>query len=141
MGRSTLLHELLLHLRNVGRAARLFQSSCNSREILEFLLTGMGVDPVEMESAVMQSKLSGIWFSEMLQGKRFVLLFDDADQLDDDTLETLRLLSKFETSNTKFLQIVLCGPPKLSPILDRENLSRLCAKVSTKSSPWSLCPP
>jgi N-acetylmuramoyl-L-alanine amidase len=124
MGKTTLLHQLLEGLRQTGRSSFLFPSQCNSAEILRFLLNEMGIPSADMDFAAMQNKLSEIWFGEMLAGKRFVLLFDDAEDLDDGVLDTLLLLSKYETPNTKLLQIVLCGQPRLWDRLERESMAQ-----------------
>ncbi len=124
MGKTTLLHQLFESLRQTGRGSFLFPSQCNSAEILRFLLNEMRIPSADMDFAAMQNKLSEIWFGEMLAGKRFVLLFDDAEDLDDGVLDTLLLLSKYETPNTKLLQIVLCGQPSLLNRLERESMAQ-----------------
>jgi N-acetylmuramoyl-L-alanine amidase len=129
MGKTTLLYQLIEDLRQTGRATFLFQSQCNSADILRFLLSAMQVDSAGMELAAMHSKLNEIWFAEMLAGKRFVLTFDDAEDLDDAVLETLRQLLKCETSNTKLLQIVLCGQPKLLKKLEQESQAQLRKRI------------
>jgi type II secretory pathway predicted ATPase ExeA len=45
-----------------------------------------------------------ILFEQLLKGKRFVLVVDEAQNLDDSVLETVRMLSNFETHNAKLLQ-------------------------------------
>lgn len=124
-GKTTLLCELLEHLRQSGRRTHLFQKQCAPSDILRFLLSELGTDSSGMDLAAMRGKLNGIWFAEMLAGRRFVLLFDDAEDLDDAVLETLRLLLKFETSNTKLLQIILCGQPQLLNRLKQDGLIQL----------------
>jgi N-acetylmuramoyl-L-alanine amidase len=129
MGKTTLLFQVLEGLRESGRSAFLFQKQCNSREVLQFLLSEMGFDSTGMEPSDMQRKLNGVWFAEMLSGRKFVLLFDDAEELNDPVLELLQSLSKFETPNSKLLQIVLCGQPKLQEILQRDYLPQLRKRV------------
>jgi N-acetylmuramoyl-L-alanine amidase len=129
MGKSTLLYHLLEGLRETGRATFLFQSRCNSNLILQFLLSDLGVDSAGMDLAAMHNKLNEIWFAELLAGKRFVLMFDDAEDLDEAVLDTLRLLSKYETSNSKLLQIVLCGQRKLLQTIEQEGLSQLRKRI------------
>jgi N-acetylmuramoyl-L-alanine amidase len=129
MGKTTLLYHLLEGLRETGRATFLFQSRCNSNLILQFLLSDLGVDSAGMDLATMHNKLNEIWFAELLAGKRFVLMFDDAEDLDEAVLDTLRLLSKYETSNSKLLQIVLCGQSKLLQTIEQEGLSQLRKRI------------
>jgi N-acetylmuramoyl-L-alanine amidase len=129
MGKTTLLFQVLEGLRGTGRAAFRFHKQCASRDILQFLLSGMGVDSTSMDLALMRAKLNQLWFAEMLAGKRFVLIFDDAQDLDDDALETLQFISKFETPSTRLLQILLCGQPTLLEKLQHENLEQFRKRI------------
>ncbi len=129
MGKTTLLFQVLEGLRETGRAAFLFQRHSASRDILQFLLSGMGVDSSSMDLALMRTKLNQLWFAEMLAGRRFVLIFDDAQELDDEVLETLQFISKFETPNTKLLQLLLCGQPGFLEKLQQENLAQFRKRI------------
>jgi N-acetylmuramoyl-L-alanine amidase len=120
MGKTTLLAQLQKDLSGTGRTVFLFHAKSDSREILKFVLAEMGVDTAGMNSAEMQRKLNEIWFAEVLAGKRFVLLFDDAEELKEEVLQTLTLLSKYETSHSQLAQMVLCGQPNLLERLDRD---------------------
>jgi len=62
----------------------------------------------------MHHALNQILFHEMLAGKRFVLIVDEAQNLDPSVLETVRGLSNFETDHAKLLNIVLAGQPQLA---------------------------
>ena len=105
------------------------QSRCDSLQILQFLLNKLGVDSTNMDSAAMLRKLNAIWFAEMLAGKRFVLLFDDSQHLPESVLSTLRQLSKLETSNSKFLQLVFFGQPSFLKKLQAENFAPLASRL------------
>lgn len=129
VGKTTLLFQVLEGLRETGRAAYLFQKHCTSREILQFLLSGMGVDPSSMDLSLMRTKLNQLWFAEMLAGRRFVLIFDDAHDLNDEVLETLQFISRFETSNTTLLQLLLCGQPGFLEKLQQENLAQFRKRI------------
>lgn len=125
MGKTTLLAQLQKDLNGTGRTVLLLQGQSNSREILQLVLAQMGIDTAGIELAEMQRRLNEIWFAEVLAGKRFVLLFDDAEELKEDALETLTLLSKYQTSHTKLVQMVLFGEPELLKQLDRERFALL----------------
>ena len=78
----------------------------------------------------MHGKLNEILFEELLAGKRFVLIVDEAQNLDDTVLETVRMLSNFETHNTKLLQIILAGQPQLAMKLGQPRLSQLRQRIA-----------
>jgi N-acetylmuramoyl-L-alanine amidase/type II secretory pathway predicted ATPase ExeA len=130
MGKTTLLYQVLEGLRDKARAAYLFQTQCNSREFFQYLLSELGVDSTGMGLVAMHNKLNEMLFAEMLAGKRFVLIVDEAQNLDDTVLETIRLLSNFETSNTKLLQIVLAGQPQLGEKLGQKQLAQLLQRIT-----------
>ena len=130
LGKTTLMYQVLEGLRDTARAAFLFQTQCNSREFFEYLLADLGVDTAAMGLVAMHSKLNEILFTEMLAGRRFVLIVDEAQNLDDSVLETIRLLSNFETSNTKLLQIVLAGQPQLGEKLAQPHLAQLLQRIT-----------
>ena len=127
MGKTTLLHQVLEGLRDNARSVFLFQTQCNSREFFEYLMNELGVDPAGMGIVAMHKRLNEILFAEMLAGRRFVLIIDEAQNLDESVLETVRLLSNFETPHAKLMQIVLAGQPQLSEKLEKRNWPNSCS--------------
>lgn len=140
MGKTTLLYQLLEGLREKARTAFLFQTQCNSREFFQYLLSELGVDSTGMGLVPMHNKLNELLFAELLAGRRFVLIVDEAQNLDESVLETIRLLSNFETTNTKLLQIVLAGQPQLGEKLRQEELAQLLQRLAVVKhlKPFSL---
>jgi N-acetylmuramoyl-L-alanine amidase len=140
MGKTTLLYQVLEGMRDTARAAFLFQTQCDSREFFQYLLSELGVDATGMGLVAMHNKLNEMLFNEMLAGKRFVLIVDEAQNLDDSVLETIRLLSNFETSNTKLLQIVLAGQPQLGEKLQQKQLAQLLQRITVVKHLEALSP-
>ena len=64
------------------------------------------------------------------QGKRTVLLIDEAQALPPETLEALRLLTNLETEHCKLLQVVLFGQPELDALLERPDLRQLRQRIT-----------
>ena len=139
MGKTTLLYQVLEAMREKARGAYLFQTQCDSREFFQYLLTELGVDTTGMGLVAMHNKLNEMLFDELLVGRRFVLIVDEAQNLDSSVLETIRLLSNFETSNTKLLQIVLAGQPQLADKLAQPQLEQLAQRIAVvqKLEPFS----
>ncbi len=138
MGKTTLLNKLMEELRNSARVVFLFQTQCNPRELLGYLLGELGVESTGMDLPAMHRTLNEILFREMMQGRRFVLIVDEAQNLNESTLETIRLLSDFETSNAKLIQIVLAGQPQLVDTLKQPGLSQLRQRIAVLSQLDSL---
>jgi general secretion pathway protein A len=130
MGKTTLLNKLMKDLRDSARVVCLFQTQCNSSELLRYLLTELGVEHDGADIVAMHRALSQFLFEEMLQGRRFVLIVDEAQNLQDSVLETIRLLSNYETTHAKLIQIVLAGQPQLVETLMRPGLVQLRQRIA-----------
>jgi general secretion pathway protein A len=130
LGKTTLTFQLLENLQQASRAVFLFQTQCNTKELFQYLLNGLGVDAEGMELVSMHNKLNQILSRETLAGRRFVLAVDEAQNLDPRVLETIRLLSNFETSRDKMLQILLIGQPQLARKLASPELEQLQQRIS-----------
>src|SRR5580700_5206948 len=140
MGKTTLLHQVLEGLRDTARTAFLFQTQCNFREFFQYLLSELGVNSTGMGLVAMHNTLNEMLFAELLAGKRFVLIVDEAQNLEDSVLETIRLLSNFETSNTKLLQIVLAGQPQLGEKLGQKQMAQLLQRITVVKHLEALSP-
>jgi general secretion pathway protein A len=130
LGKTILLNKLMEDLRDSTRIVFLFQTQCNSRELLRYLLSELGVEHAGMDVVTMHKALNEILFREMLKGRRFVLIVDEAQNLRESVLETIRLLSDFETTHTKLIQIILSGQPALVDTLMRPSLSQLRQRIA-----------
>jgi N-acetylmuramoyl-L-alanine amidase len=140
MGKTTLLYQVLDALREHARAVFLFQTQCNSREFFQYLMSELGVDSSGMGLVAMHNKLNEILFAEMLAGRRFVLIVDESQNLDESVLETIRLLSNFETPHSKLMQIVLAGQPQLREKLERKELAQLLQRITVLKHLEALSP-
>ena len=66
------------------------------------------------------------------QGRRTVLIIDEAQNLDSQVLEQIRLLTNLETSQEKLLQVILLGQPELLTILKRPDLRQLSQRITAR---------
>src|SRR5580693_9034569 len=130
LGKTTLAFQLLEKLQQASHTLFLFQTKCNAKEFFHYLLNGLGVDAQGMELVTMHNRLNEILCREMLAGRRFVLAIDEAQNLDSEVLEAVRLLSNFETSRDKMLQILLIGQPQLAKKLASPELEQLQQRIS-----------
>jgi type II secretory pathway predicted ATPase ExeA len=133
MGKTTLLYQLLEELRDSARTVFVFQTQCDSRELLQYILQDLNINAQGMGLVAMHNKLNEVLFETMFARKRFVLVVDEAQNLKNSVLETVRLLSNFETHHTKLLQIVLAGQPKLAAKLAQPQLSQLRQRIAVLS--------
>ena len=131
MGKTTLLFHLLERFKDSAISAFVFQTQCNSRELLEFLFSDLGFDNRGQDFVRMLEDFNQQLVRQVLAGKRFIVLVDEAQNLDASVLETIRLLSNFETPTAKLLQIVLTGQPELANKLARADMVQLQQRLSS----------
>jgi general secretion pathway protein A len=129
MGKSTLLFQFLHNIRDKARTAFLFQTQCNTREFFRYLLCDLDITPGK-DVAEMHQQLTAVLVEEARADRRVVLVIDEAQNLPDSVLETVRLLSDFETPSAKLMQIVLAGQPQLSKKLASPALEQLRQRIS-----------
>lgn len=133
MGKTTVLFHLMEHLQKSSRTVFLFQTQGNSVEFLSNVVSDLGMTPVQGGLRDLQNQLNDVLLREAQLGRQFVLIIDEAQNLQDDVLETVRMLSNFETSNSKLMQIVLAGQPQLADKLTSAGLTQLRQRVSVIS--------
>jgi general secretion pathway protein A len=69
---------------------------------------------------------------EHAQGRRVVVVIDEAQNLSPDALEQVRLLTNLETAKYKLLQMVLLGQPELRQLLQRQSLRQLAQRITAR---------
>jgi len=131
MGKTSLLFQYLEGLRNKARTAFLFHGAHDSRDLMRYLLTDLELNASGKELPEMHEMLNRVLTEEMQAGRRFLLVIDEAQNLSDELLESVRLLSNFETPWTKLMQIVLSGQPQLGKSLARPAMRQLRQRISS----------
>ena len=130
MGKTTLLFEVLRRLQDKTRTVFLFQSISDPVELLRAILIDLDVADVRGSAVELQAKLNEVLKDEVARGKRLVLVIDEAQNLDEPTLEAVRMLSNFETSREKLVQIILAGQLQLAEKLASPQLLQLRQRVA-----------
>jgi type II secretory pathway predicted ATPase ExeA len=133
MGKTTLLFHLLAKFDHTARTAFLFQTQCSSREFMRFLLAEIGIESESQDFVKMHEQFNRCLVQEARAGKRFIVVIDEAQNLDATVLETVRLLSDFETPQAKLLQIILVGQPGLADKLASPALVQLRQRITSVS--------
>lgn len=130
MGKTTLLFQLLQRLRTTSaRTVFLFQTCCDSADLIRYLLQDIGICPGP-DAASMHYQVNEALLREARAGKQFVLVIDEAQNLSEPVLESIRLLSDFETPRGKLLQIILAGQRQLINTLMKPEMLQLTQRIS-----------
>jgi general secretion pathway protein A len=130
MGKTTLLFHLLERYSRTARTAFIFLTQCDSREFLRYLMTELGADTNETDFVRLQEQFGQLLVREAQAGRKVIAVVDEAQNLDISVLETVRLLSDFETPRAKLLHIILTGQPELADRLASPALLQLRQRIS-----------
>jgi general secretion pathway protein A len=133
-GKTTLLKRLLSELDPHIHTAWIFHPHLGFPEVFRLVLSDLGL-PTNPRADRLE--MLGQFYDYLLAqfGKDHIvaLLIDEAQDLSDNILEELRLLSNLEASGTKLLQIVLIGQPELESRLDHPSLRQLKQRIVLRS--------
>ncbi len=131
MGKSTLLATLRQELSATAvQISAILNPLLSPAEFLEMALMEFGHTIIPASKAQRVSIFHQTLLRNHAAGKISVLLVDEAQKLSPEVLEEIRLLSNFEQSGRKLLQIVLAGQKELEETLDRADLWQLKQRIS-----------
>jgi len=130
MGKTTLLFHLLQRYSESAKTAFLFQTQCDSREFMRYLLVELGLDMQVTDFVQLHDEFNRMMVRESRAGRRIIIVVDEAQNLSPTVLETVRLLSDFETPRTKLLHIILAGQPELADKLASPSLAQLRQRIT-----------
>ena len=133
-GKTTLCHCLLQQIPKNIDIALILNSKLNSIELLATLCDelGIGYDKNQQALKNLIDRLNQHLLSTHANGRRTVLLIDEAQNLSLEVLEQIRLLTNLETHKTKLLQIILVGQPELQDLLKRQDLRQLNQRITAR---------
>ena len=130
-GKTTLVRHLLKKLDpkniNVGLISNTPQ---NRDELLQWILMSLG-QPFEGNTAVLLKRFQDFLYSQYANRRRTILIVDEAQNLGEDALESLRMLSNINVDKYQFLQLILVGQPQLKELLCSPQLLQFAQRVSS----------
>lgn len=131
-GKTTLLRRLIDSLEDSTKFVLFYNTTLSFEELLDFSFSELGLEVPQGGRLKKIQMLNQFLISELAQGAIVTLLIDEAQNLKDDVLENLRLLSNLETAQEKLLQIVLVGQPELDVKLAQPHLRQLKQRITTR---------
>ncbi len=136
-GKTTLCRTLLRRLGSEVEVAFLFNPKLSARELLEAIVIELGLEKRGASARELIEELNHFLLERRQQGRRVLLIIDEAQGLASDTLEQIRLLSNLETETEKLIQILLLGQPELDTMLESDELRQLRQRIAVR---WRLAP-
>jgi general secretion pathway protein A len=129
-GKTTLCRAVLENLDKFTEAAYVFNPKLDSLQLLKAVNDEFGISSYGDNIKDLIDTLNAFLMKKKVEGKKVVLMIDEAQNLSKDVLEQLRLLSNLETTTSKLLQIILVGQPELSEMLDSHDLRQLGQRIT-----------
>ncbi len=129
-GKTTLMRNLFKNLETEKiLAVQIVNTHLDSNDILIMVAAALGLPHVDMTKASLLLSLEKFLYQCDQQGKRVLLVVDEAQNLSAHTLEELRMLSNFQTDDKPLLQTFLLGQPEFRKTLLGNNLRQLRQRV------------
>jgi type II secretory pathway predicted ATPase ExeA len=128
-GKTTLLQSFLSDLGDDVVYAVVSQTQLSPSQFLQAVLTEFGFKPFKKRKVELLDMLNMFLIEQYSNGKKVVLIVDEAQNLREKVLEEIRLLSGIETHKEKVLRIILAGQPELKDTLDKPSLKQLVQRV------------
>lgn len=131
-GKTTLCRAFLENLNRTVEAAYIFNPKLGPKQLLKTINEEFGIHTQGENTKDQIDALNSFLIQKKAAGKKVILLIDEAQNLNRNVLEQLRLLSNLETNRDKLLQIILVGQPELSEILNSHSLRQLGQRITLR---------
>ena len=128
-GKTTLIETFLKELEKDVVVAQINQTQVTAIEFLQSVLVQFGFSPFKMKKAELLSTLNEFLVEQYANGRRVLLIVDEAQNLSNKVLEEIRMLSGVETTKEKVLRIILAGQPELNDKLNSPGLVQLAQRI------------
>jgi general secretion pathway protein A len=131
-GKTTLVRSLLQQLPDSADVALVLNPQLSRTEFLSAICEELGVAlPASADSIKsLTNVLNAYLLRNHSQGRRTILIVDEAQNLRVDVLEQVRLLTNLETTKQKLLQIILIGQEELRELLSRNDMRQLAQRIT-----------
>jgi general secretion pathway protein A len=138
-GKTTLINKLLewLRLQQVATAF-IFNSRMNVPQFLDYMMADFGIPCDSKSKSQILQRLYNWLLDRYRAGETAVLIVDEAQNLSDEVLEEIRMLTNLETFTEKLLQIVLVGQPELEAKLRQPQLRQLRQRLTLRAKTHPL---
>ena len=136
---TTLINKLLEWLRRQQVAtAFIFNSRLNTVQFLDYMMADFGIPSDSKSKSQVLLRLYNWLLDRYRAGETAVLIVDEAQNLTDEVLEEIRMLTNLETFTEKLLQIVLVGQPELEQKLKQPHLRQLRQRLTLRAKTHPL---
>jgi general secretion pathway protein A len=130
-GKTMLARSLLRRIpKDTIHAVQIVSSQLDAEDLLRSVALGFGLDSNSMSKSTLLSQLEQQFQMIMAEGKRALLIVDEAQNLSPKAVEELRMLSNFQIENKSLLQSFLIGQPEFREVMQRPEMRQLKQRVT-----------
>lgn len=131
-GKTTLCRALLNQFDEETKTAYVFNPSLTGLQLLQVIVEDFGMKPEGKDKISLFRQLNKFLLNELTHGHNVLLIIDEAQNMRNDLLEEVRMLSNLETEKEKLFQIILIGQPELRDKLNSPDLTQLRQRISVR---------
>jgi general secretion pathway protein A len=131
-GKTTLCRALLEQLNGKFSTALFLNPALNAPELMKAIAAEFGLKVKNADRLDALEAINKFLLKQIAEGRETVLIIDEAQNLTEELLEQVRLLSNLETDDRKLLQIILLGQPELRDKLNSPNLRQLRQRITVR---------
>ncbi len=133
-GKTTVCRCLLEQVPEEANVALILNPKVKAYELLATICDELGIEYPEGEVSIkaLVDRINRYLLDEYARGRKTVVILEEAQNLDADVLEQLRLLTNLETNEHKLLQIVMLGQPELLEMLASPKMSQLSQRITAR---------
>jgi len=124
-GKTTLLHKFLNENLADASVAYVTRTRLSDTELLQSILVEFGEKPFGKGKVELATMLKHYIEARHSEGRRVVIVIDEAQNLTPGVLEELRLVTCVSPGTTKLVNVVLAGQPQFNTIIDSPELAQL----------------
>jgi type II secretory pathway predicted ATPase ExeA len=129
-GKTTLVRELLANMPVEFTVGLISNAQGGRGELLQWVLYALNQEVDHTKSYVqLFQQFQDFLIGEYAEGRRTVLIFDEAQNLDVETLEELRMFSNINADKDELLQLILLGQPQLLDLVNRPELVQFRQRI------------
>jgi len=130
LGKTTLTRRILAILEELGiETSLVFHTAYQDVELLREINRDFGLQVDSMRFGDQMEALNKFLLAQNRLGKNCAIIIDDAQNLDQKSLELIRMISNFEGNQKKLVQILLVGQPELNDRLNQPKLKQLKSRI------------
>jgi type II secretory pathway predicted ATPase ExeA len=129
-GKTTLIRHLLNNMDREHTVGLISNTHRSFGELLQWVLLAFNLEHRDMDKVEMYRRFVDFIIDEYAHNRRTVLIIDEAQNMEAETLEELRMLSNINADKDQALQVILVGQRELRETLRRPDLVQFAQRIS-----------